>query len=323
MPLVTSHPDFSVVIPTYNRLWALPRAVESCRRSASKIELIVVDDGSNDGTWNWLAGQPDIIAIKQKHRGKCDAANCGHALVTAEYLRFLDSDDAYIPTALDAQLRIAKQHDADVVVGGYELYDANGKLEKSLGWQISDDFIAQQLGESDSSTYLAYLFRRAFIDGITHRPDFAFRDDRLFVLEVALRSPEIAVYDGAVVRIHHHSGDRLQFRKGMTDVVSNFQHLGVYKRVLEELAERGELTPRRASAAVRILWPLAHWIARSHLHDATCVVDWIGRLVPSFEPPERGMLGWLYRHVGFRRTEQLLALRRAIRRQLRLNRRAS
>ena len=47
--------DISIVIPTYNRLWSLPKAVQSCLTMAAKVEVIVVDNGSTDGTWEWLS----------------------------------------------------------------------------------------------------------------------------------------------------------------------------------------------------------------------------------------------------------------------------
>ncbi|MBI3197798.1 MAG: glycosyltransferase, partial [Rhodospirillales bacterium] len=42
--------DISIVIPTYDRLWSLPDAVRSCLATAAKVEVIVVDNGSTDGT---------------------------------------------------------------------------------------------------------------------------------------------------------------------------------------------------------------------------------------------------------------------------------
>ena len=83
----------SIIIPTYNRLWSLPEAIDSCRSSNGMTEIIVVDDGSTDGTWEWLQTQSDIIKIKQNNQGKCWAANKGFETATGKYIKFLDSDD--------------------------------------------------------------------------------------------------------------------------------------------------------------------------------------------------------------------------------------
>jgi glycosyltransferase involved in cell wall biosynthesis len=90
--------DVSVIIPTYNRLWALPRAVESCRDECST-EIIVIDDGSTDGTWDWLQTQKDVAAIRQDNWGKDWAVTKGFAAARGEFIRFLDSDDWLIPGA--------------------------------------------------------------------------------------------------------------------------------------------------------------------------------------------------------------------------------
>jgi hypothetical protein len=95
-------------------------------------------------------------------------------------------------------------------------------------------------------------------------------------------------------------------------VVTNYQHLQIYRKALTLLEAQGELTPRRKKAAARALWPLAHWIAYTHLEEACEVADWIFKLDPEFRVPEAGMLGRFYRGIGFRRTEQVLALRRKL-----------
>ena len=56
--------DVSIVIPTYNRLWSLPNAVQSCLSSTANVEVIVVDNGSTDGTWDWLRQQPTVQSIR-------------------------------------------------------------------------------------------------------------------------------------------------------------------------------------------------------------------------------------------------------------------
>lgn len=303
--------DVSVIIPTYNRLWALPKTIESCRNTQCQTEIIVVDDGSTDGTWEWLQTQPDVISLYQENCGKGWAVNRGFAIAQGEYVRFLDSDDWLCPGAIDRQFEMAVAQDADVVVGGWEVYADDELLEKA-DWTECDDFIAQQLGECGNGHYSAYLFRRAFIKEIPHRTEFGALDDRQFILEVALTHPKVAIHFQPTLCHRHHTNNRMQITQGMRNVVSNFQHLTIYKKCLSRLAAQGELTPRRKRAASLGIWYLAHWIARTHLNEACEVVDWVYCLNPDFRPPESGLLGWLYVHLGFHHTEKILQFRRAL-----------
>lgn len=304
--------DISIIIPTFNRLWSLPETVQSCRGSSAEVEIIVVDDGSTDGTWDWLRTQTDVISIRQDNLGKDWAVNNGFSKATGEFVRFLDSDDLLPPQANDVQLATGRQVGADVVVAGYTTWDQKNDSRNEIAWTDCDDFIAQQLGECDSSHYSAYLFRRSFIADVPHRQDFAFRDDRMFVIEAALKEPRVCAA-GIPCLIHrHHSADRLQFQHGLANAVCNWQHWNIYKRASRILEERGELTLRRRRAMVRVLWPLAHWIAYTHLDEACRLVTWIYELDPEFVPPKSGGLGFFYRNFGFPITERILKTRRIL-----------
>lgn len=304
--------DVTVIIPTFNRLWSLPKAVESCRRTHCQTEIIVIDDGSTDGTWEWLVEQKDVLALRQNNWGKDWAVNSGFAIAKGEFVRFLDSDDWLLEGAIDSQLAMARQEVADVVVAGYEFYNEKERLIRTCPWVSCDDFIAQQIGECDSSHYSAYLFRRAFIEEIPHRQEYGARDDRMFVIEVALAKPSVVVSTTPAFAHREHSSCRLQFPHGMRAVATNYQHLQIYRKALGQLQERGDLTARRKAAATKILWPLAHWIAYTHRAEACEVADWIFELDPNFQIPNPGFLGKLYRRVGFGRTEFLLSMRRAL-----------
>lgn len=313
--------DITVIIPSKDRLWLLPKAVSSCRSSRLEIEIIVIDDGSTDGTMDWLQTQPDVIALRGEGWGKPWGVNQAMAHATGRYLRYLDSDDWLNFGANELQFEIAEREQADVIVAGMDIYREEMFVE-TLPWVPTDDFIAQQLGETRGSHYSAFLFRREFVKDIPHRTlfpasDFASRDDRCFILEVALRHPKIAVCQTSSLCHRHHAKDRLQFHDGLRGDGSHIQALYIYRQVLRLLDHSSQLTPRRKTAAAKVLWPLAHWIAYSHLDDACEVADWNFRLNPDFEPPEKGLLGSLYRHFGFRFTERLLALRRNVMSRLR------
>ncbi len=302
--------DVSIIIPTYNRLWSLPHTIDSCRNTICKTEIIVIDDGSDDGTWEWLQLQNDIVALRQENWGKCWAVNRGFTLAKGKYVRFLDSDDLLNRNAIDEQFKIAEKTLCDVVVSGFKLIDQKNTVIKEQKWIATDDFIAQQLGECDSSHYSAYLFRKILIEDVPHRPDFSFRDDRLFVLEVALKYPKIAIHEGVALHHRSHKRERLQFTDGTKHIIQNQQHALVYEKILARLEVMGELTSRRKAAAAKVLWPLAHWIAKYNIDEAYRLIKWIYNLDPEFDMPETGLLRTLYARLGFRKTEQLLKLRR-------------
>jgi glycosyltransferase involved in cell wall biosynthesis len=301
--------DISIVIPTYNRLWALPKAVESCSSPGCEIEVIVVDDGSTDGTWEWLQGQKHVVSIRTSHWGKARAVEIAMAAATGEYMRFLDSDDWLKPQANVEQLELAREAGADVVVAGYEDYhEDSGKLDPHP-WVECDDFVAQQFGEVSFSHYSAFLFRRSFVEDIPHRQEFALRDDRMFIMEVAIREPRLAVYwqPGFVHR--HHDRGRLQRTTGFRRTLADWTNIQVYQKAVALLAERGTLSPRRKRAAVSYIWPVVRNLAKSQLDEAAAAAEWIFELDPDFVPSERTSLSMAYRMLGFRTTERLVRIR--------------
>jgi GT2 family glycosyltransferase len=110
---------FSVVIPTYNRLPLLQRTLASVDAQLHRdFEILVVDDGSTDGTRDWLARQGALRVLEQGNRGPGAARNLGAREARGDYVAFLDSDDLWFPWTLrmfaDA---IAKHHEPNVLGG--------------------------------------------------------------------------------------------------------------------------------------------------------------------------------------------------------------
>jgi glycosyltransferase involved in cell wall biosynthesis len=304
--------DVSIIIPTYNRLWSLPKTIESCRNTNCQTEIIVIDDGSTDRTLNWLEQQEGLVILQQNHLGKCWTVNKGFSVARGKYTRFLDSDDLLAKGAIDEQFQLAEKYDSDIVVSGYNDIDENDSIIKTQLWVDCDDFVAQQLGECDGSHYSAFLFKKSFITEIPHRPEYAFRDDRMFILESAIKNPKISIHEGAALLHRVNHSDRLQLSTGLKQTVQNYQHLNVYNYILNQLKQQNELSLRRITASENVLWPLCHWIAKDNIEEAAILLQWIYELDPDFKIPESGILGWLYNKLGFKVTEQLLKIRRAI-----------
>jgi glycosyltransferase involved in cell wall biosynthesis len=103
-------PAVSIIIPVYNRLRVVGRALASVfAQEVDDWELIVVDDGSADGSADYLAGlaaaEPRLHLIRHPlNRGAPAARNTGLRAATGDYVAFLDSDDEWLPGKLAAQL---------------------------------------------------------------------------------------------------------------------------------------------------------------------------------------------------------------------------
>jgi hypothetical protein len=101
----------SVIIPTYNRcayLLECLRSVAEQRRVPE--EVIVVDDGSNDGTREAIAAIKGVKLVVQMNAGPGAARNRGAAAASSEYIAFLDSDDIWFPWSLEAMMALIAGH---------------------------------------------------------------------------------------------------------------------------------------------------------------------------------------------------------------------
>jgi len=108
-------PLVSVILPTYNRAGVLPRAIDSVFAQTYKnIELIVVDDGSTDDTPRILSHYGNNIKIiSQKNKGVSAARNTGIRQARGDYIAFVDSDDKWLPSKLEDQIRFFQDHPND------------------------------------------------------------------------------------------------------------------------------------------------------------------------------------------------------------------
>lgn len=117
-----SHIRFSIVITCYNQPDFIRDAVDSAllQHSPSK-EIIVVDDGSTDGSAQVLRHYGESIQLLRfpRNRGAIEARNHGAAHAEGEYLVFLDGDDVFLPWALDVYERIIAERHPAFILGRY------------------------------------------------------------------------------------------------------------------------------------------------------------------------------------------------------------
>lgn len=109
----TAPPEVSVIIPTYNRERFIGDAIQSVLdQNFRRFEIIVVDDGSSDGSAALIQSFSDarIIFLWQENKGRSFARNRALALARGRYIAFLDSDDLYLPGKLATQVKYMDAH---------------------------------------------------------------------------------------------------------------------------------------------------------------------------------------------------------------------
>jgi len=124
-------PRFSVIIPAYNSETTLARAIDSVlAQSRPAYEIIVVDDGSTDGTAAVAEAFGDAVRlVRQTNAGVAVARNVGAQAANGDWLAFLDADDWYYPDRLKLHAEwIADDPTLDFLTGDYEYRDVSGAL---------------------------------------------------------------------------------------------------------------------------------------------------------------------------------------------------
>ncbi|MDH3669858.1 MAG: glycosyltransferase [Gammaproteobacteria bacterium] len=126
--------NISVIIPTHNRARLLERALQSVLGQAKPArEIIVVDDGSDDGTAEIMRARlPQIHCIWQRTRGVANARNRGIEAASGDWLAFLDSDDEWLPRKLASQEEMLAANPQCKICHTDEIWIRNGKRVNAM-----------------------------------------------------------------------------------------------------------------------------------------------------------------------------------------------
>ena len=211
-----SRPRVSVIIPTYNRAPYLAAAIRSARQqSVEGVEIIVVDDGSTDGTQDMIRSlDAGVTYVRVEHRGQPAATrNRGLDVAKGELIALLDSDDLFLPEKLAIQCAALEQHRdvALVYSNGYYFKDDPGepisRLLDGLPSPSGDGFA--DLLRGSFLLPVVTLIRRSCIDAVGAFDEaISLRgvEDYDMWLRLAARFPLLHV-PGDVAAIRRHAGN--------------------------------------------------------------------------------------------------------------------
>ena len=167
-----SNKKVSAIITTHNRVKYLKKAVNSVLKQTYKnIELIIVDDGSTDGTKEYCKSLKNVKYIyisKSKHKNGNYARNLGLKKSKCEYIAFLDDDDEWLPSKIEKQVKtIELDERIGLVYTGttIEVNDGLFTIDNSVNLDLHGDCSKKSLYNIMTSTS-TILFRRSVLDDI-------------------------------------------------------------------------------------------------------------------------------------------------------------
>lgn len=197
----------AIIIPAYNAANFIKTAIESCLRQIySNIEIIIIDDGSEDRTYDiamWYAHWDSRIQVyEQKHKGVSAARNNGIDNCTADYLIFLDADDWLEPIAI-SQLVDEIVYNKKTMIAADTFYVSAESYEKKSFFYTSEKVrcapesallhVGDQKYKLSSSCYKLFSVEVIRENKIYFSTDIANGEDGLFVFEY-LKNVEHFVY---------------------------------------------------------------------------------------------------------------------------------
>lgn len=199
-------PLVSVIIPCYNQAQFLPEAIQSAlRQTHSRVEVVVVDDGSPDNTAEVAARYSAITCVRQRNLGIAEARNAGFRACHGEYVVFLDADDRLTPNAIEAHLACFATHpSAGFVVGDIDNIKLDGSYLSSPRWPIPEGNEYEELLKVNHvANTIAVMFRRSVIEQVGgFNRSFSPADDVELLLHAAQLFPS-----------SHHRSTVAQYRR--------------------------------------------------------------------------------------------------------------
>jgi len=261
----------SVIVPAYNRAELLIETLDSVKAQTYRpIELIVVDDGSEDDTAarveEWRTNNQDkqftVLFEQQSNQGANAARNRGLEVCSGEYIQLLDSDDLIHPDKLSTSIRCMKERHARAVVAHVFRFRDRSEIEEL--WSKSENFRphAQEPTRLPYITRLRWdgvipLYTRSIVDelgpfdldvGLSGSAEYAFRVKLSaspiyyapYVLYYYRRGVEVAATRSSISRV---TKSKLKLLEVMSKELAS--------RGIEEKAEWRELTTAALIAAYR------------------------------------------------------------------------
>ncbi|MBD3289460.1 glycosyltransferase [candidate division KSB1 bacterium] len=254
MPLV------SIIIPTFNRKVVLAEAIDSVfNQSFKDFELIVVDDGSSDGTREMLGNYGSRIrCFFQENRGPSVARNLGIHNSNGLYISFLDSDDLWLRNKLSTQINLMSSNSDTQICYSDEIWIRNGirvnqkKRHRKYGGWIFEYCLALCIISPSS-----VLMHRDIFDHIgMFDENLIVCEDYELWLRTSLHYPIAFINEPLIIKRGGHKDQLSRKYWGM----DRFRIAAIEKTLTQQ-----NLTARQRTAAIEMLSKMCRIVGNGYL----------------------------------------------------------
>lgn len=237
-------PTVSIIVPAYNSEKYLAKAINSIRhQTLTNIEIILIDDGSIDNTYEICLFQqkqdPRIKVIRAARNKVVSAArNMGLSLATGKYISFIDSDDWIDPDMMEYLLNLIENNNADISTCEICKEYQNGK--KTIRGSHRE-YLIDAIGAIDGINYnndftcylVDKLYKRDILEGIQFQENLGIGEDYRFLIEVMIKNPKII--HGGECKYHYQQITTSTTHKGFVREKDTAQNRLGYKSTFELL----------------------------------------------------------------------------------------
>ena len=218
---------FSVRMPAYNSIHSIEKAINSVRtQSFANWQLIIVDDGSSDATFElakkFAVKDRRISVIRQNNKGVSSARNTALNACMGEYVLFIDSDDCFLSGAFESFNNTIIRNPVDIVVSHYCIF--NKDLKKYVTFQDCklDKFkfetpqqVVKQMREKNMTPAMfRFAVRRSLIidNGINFDTSLSVGEDTLFIAKMVCCAKTFAYLPKVIYQYNINSNSRSRKR---------------------------------------------------------------------------------------------------------------
>jgi Glycosyl transferase family 2 len=232
-------PLVSVVIPCWNQAHYLGEAIESVlAQTHPRLELVAVDDGSGDNSYEVAGRYPGVRRVRQPNRGVAAARNRGLAESRGEYVVFLDADDRLLPRAIEVGVRwLAAEPEAAFAAGMPRDIGRDGRVVREAQQPlVSRDHYLKLLEECFIWSGSSLVYRRGPLQAVgAFNEDRVAADDYELYLKLARAFP-VLCHEEVVTEYRRH-GSNTTRNAGLV-LSSQIQVLNGQRRGLRGAEER-------------------------------------------------------------------------------------